>query len=137
MGIIVYCDGGSRGNPGPAASSYVVTKSGEVIAENSAFLGRKTNNYAEYHSAVQAVKWMVKNIDKKSTDRIVLRMDSQLVVKQLTGEFKVKSKNLIPLFVKLKKLEISFGKKINYKWSPRDENKRADYLVNLELDRNA
>lgn len=136
MAIIVHCDGGSRGNPGPAAAAYVITKSGKTIKEGSVYLGNKTNNHAEYYSAIIALEWMVNNLSKTSTKEIVLQMDSQLVVKQLTGQFKVKSKNLLPLFLKLRKLEDALGKKVIYKWSSRADNKRADYLVNVELDKN-
>lgn len=134
--LIIYCDGGSRGNPGPAASAFVVIRRDQVIFKGSAYLGDKTNNYAEYLSVVMALKWLKEKADQITEDEIVINLDSQLVTKQLKGEYKVKSFSLIPLHKHVKEFEKKSGKKILYHWSPRDKNKIADSLVNQELDNN-
>lgn len=131
--LLIHCDGGSRGNPGPAAAAFVVSEKGEVIAQGSRYLGKSTNNVAEYTAVLMALHWVLKNLGEGNTMKFVL--DSQLVTKQLTGEFKIKSKDLKPLVVKIKEYEKKIGTQIVYTWSPREKNKEADRLVNEELDK--
>ena len=131
--VHIYCDGGARGNPGPAASAFVAYKNKKRIGKGSLYLGRATNNEAEYRSVLLAIEWLAK---KRGTEKkVYINLDSQLVKKQLTGEYKIKKDNLKTLAVKIKKQEKSFSRKIYYRWSPRTFNKEADQLVNEVLDK--
>lgn len=133
-GITIYCDGGSRGNPGPAAAAFAVFRNGKIIDKGSKFLGTKTNNVAEYNSVILGLNWLVSKLDKKRKAKFVL--DSQLVTKQLNGQYKVKNENLRPLILKAKTLEKKFDGEVVYTWASRVNNKIADGLVNEELDKN-
>jgi len=132
--IIVYCDGGSRGNPGPAAIGVVIeTKGGKK--EYGKFLGKATNNETEYQAAIFALK-KIKHLiggEKAEEAEIEIRMDSELIVKQLNGEYKIKEKNLIPFFIEVWNLKQDF-KSVKFIHIPREKNKEADRLVNKELD---
>lgn len=131
----IYCDGGARGNPGPGAASFVVIdKEGSVIKKESKFLGEVTNNIAEYRAVILALRFLSENSYNSQYGFINFYLDSELVVKQLTGEFRVKNRNLKDLFLKVKILEQKVGKKIFYNNVPREQNKLADYLVNQKLD---
>jgi ribonuclease HI len=129
----IYCDGGARGNPGPAASGFVVEKEGKVIFKGSEFLGEATNNVAEYQAVIIALNWLIKNSEKVS-EEILFVLDSELVVKQLKGIFKVKNENLRNLFFTVKELESKINLRISYASVPREKNKLADFLVNKMLD---
>lgn len=135
--IIVYCDGGSRGNPGKSASAFVVKINGKTVKYGSEFLGITTNNVAEYSAVTLALEWLVESSDvggQVSGVRFVL--DSQLVVRQLTGAYKVKNEKLKELFIKIKNLEKQLDKKIHFTSVSREKNILADSLVNRELDKN-
>jgi len=135
--IIVYCDGGSRGNPGKSASAFVVKINGEVVRSGSVFLGIATNNVAEYSAVILALDWLVENSGGRcqmSDVRFIL--DSQLVVRQLKGLYKVKNKKLKDLYLKIKYLESKIENKITYVSVSREKNILADSLVNEELDKN-
>lgn len=133
--ITIYCDGGSRGNPGPAALGVVIENGVENSKEYSEFLGKATNNEAEYRSAVYALKKTKQLTGGKEAEKteIEIRMDSELVVRQLSGEYKLKEEKLIPFFVEIWNLKQDF-KKVKFIHIPREKNKKADYLVNKELD---
>ena len=132
--IKIYCDGGARGNPGPAAYSFIVVENEKVVYKKSRFLGRRTNNFAEYSGVLAALEWLIKK--SAGLDNVPIFLDSQLAVKQLNGEYKVKSSNLKPLITKIKLLENNMDTKINFHFLPRDKNKLADFLVNKTLDKN-
>jgi len=143
--IIVYCDGGSRGNPGKSASAFVVKINGEVVKSGSVFLGIATNNVAEYSAVILALDWLIKNSDirpaltwrgRRQTSDIIFILDSQLVARQLTGVYKVKNKKLKELFIKIKNLEKQLDAKIYFTSVSREKNVLADSLVNQELDKN-
>lgn len=128
--LIIYTDGGSRGNPGPAAIGvYITDENGLEILKMSKQIGNSTNNVAEYSAVVEALKWIKEN---KRNDIQILKffLDSNLVVKQLNGIFKIKDGNLRNLILKVKILEQEIGKKIYYQYIPREKNKIADRLVN-------
>lgn len=131
--LTVYCDGGARGNPGPAASAFVVLSSkGEIVGKQGKKIGETTNNVAEYKAVLFALEWLVGN---SYTDKeINFNLDSLLVVNQLTGKYKIKNKNLMELVFKIKQLEKKFSKGIFYKGIPREKNKITDSLVNQTLD---
>ena len=133
--LFVYCDGGARGNPGPAAAAIVVEKDGKVIHKESKYLGRGTNNEAEYSGAILGLEWVSKNIT--GAEKITFILDSQLVANQLSGKFKVKNENLRNRYFTAKTLEKNIPAEINYESVSRERNKIADFLVNKELDENS
>ncbi len=133
--LTVYCDGGARGNPGPAAAAFVVERDGRVIHKESRFLGRATNNEAEYAAVLLAVHWLLKN-PKNYDTAVLLVLDSELVAKQLSGIFKIKSEKLRNYFFSIKELERKIQAGLFYKSVSRNKNKLADFLVNKTLDEN-
>jgi ribonuclease HI len=132
--IKVYSDGGSRGNPGPAACAFVVYKDNDILFKNAVFLGRTTNNIAEYNGVLSALNWLSKNKDKIGEGEIEFFLDSELVVKQLTGAYRVKNSLLKNLFVLVKEKEKEIGKDVLYRHVYREKNKLADLLLNNKLD---
>jgi len=134
--IIIYTDGGSRGNPGPAAIGVVFcNEKGQTIKEYSQFLGRKTNNEAEYEAVIFALKKFKLLFGKKiaKTSKIELRSDSELLVKQLKGEYKILDSKIQALFLIAWNLKLDF-KNVKFKAVSREKNKEADRLVNEALD---
>lgn len=128
--LISYTDGGARGNPGPAGIGVVLqNKDSETIGEWSEFLGIATNNQAEYKALLLALKQAV----ALGAIELECRLDSELVVKQLKGEYKVKHPDLKPLFEQAKSL-ISQIKNVSFKHIPRELNKQADLLANQAMD---
>jgi ribonuclease HI len=136
--IIIFCDGGSRGNPGPAAIGVMIEMRNEKgeMREYSKFLGEATNNEAEYQAVIFALKKVKQLIGKAKTEKtaIEIMMDSELVVNQLNGKFKIKEKDLTPFFIEIWNLKQDFGD-VKFTAVPREKNKEADRLVNRELDR--
>lgn len=133
----VYSDGGSRGNPGPSACAYAVIDDGKIIQKDSKFLGKKTNNEAEYDGLILGLEWLNKNLKNLNNIRIVnFFLDSELVVKQVNKVYRVKGKNLIPLYKKVNKLISDLKVKTNFFSIPREKNKIADRLLNMEIDEN-
>ena len=129
--LIIYTDGGARGNPGPAGIGAVIyNEKRETIGEISEFLGVATNNQAEYKALIAAFK---KAADLGATE-LDCYLDSELVVKQLRHEYKVKNKDLAPLFLIIYNLSRHFSK-ISYTHIPRERNKEADRLANEAMDR--
>lgn len=134
MDLIVYTDGASRGNPGPASYGFVLSdKKGKVFYQDGGFIGIATNNVAEYTGLIKALEYMLSSYQE--TDRISVdcRMDSQLLAMQLNGKYKLKSGNLIGLFNRIKFLEKRFNK-LTYSHIPREKNKLADKMANNALD---
>lgn len=135
--IIIHTDGGSRGNPGPAACAFVAEENGVEIFKSSKFLGNTTNNVAEYSGVILALEWLVnKSPSVFNRSSVTFFLDSELVVKQINAIYKVKDQNLKNLFLEALSLMEKFGGSINFKHVPREQNKIADLLVNQELDRN-
>lgn len=133
--IFIYCDGGARGNPGPAASAFVVEKNRRIIKKESAFIGVATNNVAEYQAVIMALKWLASDTSiMYHVSSIDFILDSQLVARQLNGLYKVKNEILRNLFFTIKTLEKKIKAKINYVSVTREKNKLADFLVNEKLD---
>jgi len=128
--IIIYTDGGARGNPGPAGIGVVV---GDEY-EHGEYIGETTNNIAEYKALVFAMK-KAKSLykDHLSTLDLEIRMDSELIVKQMKGEYKVKNEGLRPLFLEVQKCIEDFHS-VSFHHIPREKNSRADALVNKALD---
>lgn len=128
--LIIYTDGGARGNPGPAAIGVVVggKKYGEAI-------GNTTNNVAEYKAVIFALKKAKALLGKKKTKEteVLVNLDSELIFKQVIGEYKVLDADMQPLFIEVWNLRQDF-KKVEFKHIPREQNKEADRMVNKALD---
>jgi ribonuclease HI len=128
--FILYADGGSRGNPGPSASGYVVIEStGGVLVKRGIYLGITTNNQAEY----TALKLGLEELQKMNIKKVHVYMDSLLVVNQMLGIFKVKNRDLWPIHDAAKKLVENFDQ-VTFTHVPRSMNKLADAAVNEALD---
>lgn len=127
-----YSDGGSRGNPGHSAYAIVVTLDGKVVHEHSEFLGVHTNNYAEYRGLIAGLTYAIQNGIREAE----FIMDSQLVIMQMKGAYKVKSDSVKELYQDAKTLA-SFIPKITFTHVRRSEQfiPRADALLNAEMDR--
>jgi len=134
--IKIFCDGGARGNPGPAAAAFVVEVGGKIFYKGSKFLGKATNNVAEYNALILALLWLKENLGKTNGSGAFIFLDSELVVNQMSGTFKIKNENLRSLYVKAKAVEKSIGSGLKYFSVTREENKLADFLVNHTLDEN-
>jgi len=134
--IIINTDGGSRGNPGKAAVGLVIQNAkGEKIKTFFKVIGNATNNEAEYGALIFALQKLkaVFGKEKIKSMEIEIRMDSELAVKQLNGEYKIEEEKLFPLYIKVHNLLLESGKVI-FKSIPREQNKEADFLVNQALD---
>ena len=128
--IEIFCDGGARGNPGPAAYGFVVKDEGAIVKEGNGYIGVATNNVAEYTAIIEALKLLS---DHKKGEDLQFFLDSLLAASQLNGIYKVKNAKIRELLVKIRELENQFSK-ITYQHVPRDQNKEADKQVNLALD---
>jgi len=136
MKIIIYTDGGSRGNPGPAAIGVIFTNpQGKVIKEYAQKIGRATNNEAEYEAIIYALQKAKLLFGKKKAKNMELEVktDSEFITKQLNGKYKVLNRRIEQLFLKVWNLKIDF-KKVNFKHIFREKNKEADKLVNRALN---
>ncbi|KKS17169.1 MAG: Ribonuclease H [candidate division WWE3 bacterium GW2011_GWC1_41_7] len=130
MKMVLNTDGGARGNPGPGALGVVLRdSSNEKIYEMGKYLGVCTNNEAEYLALIEG---MAAAHDKKAKT-LVCKLDSELVVKQLKGQYKVKNERLKVLYARVKELEKNFSS-VGYEHIPRTKNHEADSLVNKVLD---
>lgn len=129
--LIIHTDGGARGNPGPAGIGAVVCdEEKNVIAEISRYIGETTNNQAEYRALLAGIE-KAKEI---GAEELSFYLDSELVVKQLNREYKVKNPELAPLFVKIWNKTLEF-KKVTFHHIRRELNKEADRLANEAMDR--
>ncbi len=129
--LIVACDGAARGNPGPAGIGVqVVSGSGEILGEIARGIGEATNNVAEYTAVVEGLS-LARELGARS---VTLRSDSQLLVNQLTGRYRVKSPHLQPLHRRVRSLAAGFDG-ISFEHVPRERNAEADRLANEGVDR--
>jgi ribonuclease HI len=132
--LFIYCDGGARGNPGPAAVGvYIIDKDNKEIKKIGKTIGTATNNIAEYSAVVEAFEWLIQNLDS-GYQRINFYLDSQLVYSQIVGLFKVKDGNLREKLFKIREKEALVKIPIFYNLIRREKNKEADLLVNKALD---
>ncbi len=131
----IYTDGGARGNPGPAAVGIVIDGSG-ISKKIGEYIGETTNNEAEYRAVIIAMKKLKQIIgsDKAGQAKLDFFVDSELLAKQLNGEYKIKEENLQKLFIELWNLKLDFGN-VSFTHVLRGKNKEADKLVNEALDR--
>ncbi|MFH1956131.1 MAG: ribonuclease HI family protein [Patescibacteria group bacterium] len=140
MKLIIYTDGGSRGNPGPAGAGVVICndkgKSASWRKEYSKEIGERTNNEAEYEAVIFALQKAKQLFGKEKTKNyeIEIRMDSELVARQLRGEYKIMEEKLFPLFIKIWNLKMDF-REISFTEIPREKNKDADRLANEAMDK--
>ena len=135
MEVNVFTDGASRGNPGLAGAGSVILVNGEVVDEAFEFLGEKTNNEAEYEALILALRRIIKLVGKRvvSVDsEYTFYADSQLMIKQLRGEYKVKAPKVKPLYEKVCELKDELDCK--FVWVRREDNSKADELANRAID---
>lgn len=129
--LAIWTDGASRGNPGPASVGVMIENArGELVDELAERIGVRTNNYAEY----EAVRRGLRRALELGADRVVVHADSELVVRQLTGMYRVKHADLLPLYQAVKATEASFARGVEYQHVPREKNVDADRLANVALD---
>lgn len=130
--LIIYTDGASKGNPGPAGIGIVICdESGKVVKEYGEFMGNVTNNIAEYRALITALELAA----AFPVNEVECFSDSELMVRQLNGEYRVKNEKLRVLFLQVREKEKRF-EKVNYFHVPREEDliKRADKLANIAID---
>ncbi len=138
MRFTIFADGGARGNPGPAgAGAVVLDESGETVASVSAFLGHRTNNFAEYEAVIRALEALIAHVGSAvSATEVAVKMDSELVVKQMRGEYRVKHPVLKEQYARLVQNAGGF-KSVSFAHVRREQNKVADALANEAMDRGA
>ena len=135
--IIIYTDGGSRNNPGPSGIGVVIGKEdGTVIKEISKFLGKQTNNWAEYEAIVTGLEEVKKMLGKERAREtaIEVRADSELAVRQLSGLYQIKEETLFPQFIKIWNLRVAYFPHLTFTHVRREHNKHADALANEAMD---
>ena len=132
--VVVEADGGSRGNPGPAAGGAVVIdpQTGEVLAELGVWVGTASNNVAEYRGMIEGVRTA---IALDPTAELTVRLDSKLVVEQMTGRWKIKHPAMAELAAEAR--EVLTGTPVRFEWIPREKNTRADACANQAMDARA
>ncbi len=127
--FLLYADGGSRGNPGEAAFGAVISEDGKVVVELSERIGVATNNVAEYSGLVAGLQ-AINRLDPEA--KVLVRMDSKLIVEQMSGKWKIKNPEMKKMALKAR--DAHPANLINYEWIPREMNSHADALVNRALD---
>jgi len=129
----VYIDGASRGNPGTAAAGFIVIHpGGEEPYRHGRVLGRQTNNFAEYTALLDALRYL-NDIKRLSAEDIIIHSDSELLVRQLNGTYRVRSSRLKPLYEEAKRM-LAGRKNIRITHVNREKNREADRIVNVVLD---
>jgi len=143
MKITIHCDGGSRGNPGPTAigTTIEIPEKTQVLIKSvprayGEYIGNTTNNVAEYSAVIFALKKVKQLIGKKNAAeaKLLINTDSELLYKQLGGEYKILEPELQSFFIEIWNLKQDFGE-VEFKLIPREKNKGADKLVNEALDK--
>jgi ribonuclease HI len=130
--ITAHVDGGARGNPGPAGYGAVLKdEAGQILAELYAGIGINTNNVAEYRGLIAALEWALEH----GHTRLHIRSDSQLIVQQMLGAYRVKHEGLLPLYQRARMLAAKIGN-VTFEHVRREQNKEADRLSNLGMDMN-
>ena len=130
--ITAYFDGGARGNPGPAGFGvYIVDDAGKVLAEIGEGIGVATNNVAEYRGLLAALQWAVDH----GVKALAVKGDSQLLIQQMLGNYRVKNAGLIPLYHRARLLVMQIGD-VRFEHVRREMNKDADRLSNVGMDQN-
>jgi len=139
--LTIHTDGGARGNPGPAAIGVVIEQEGKIIHEFGKKIGETTNNVAEYTAVIEALQYLSNSHVTCSLSHVNFFLDSKLVVEQLNGNYKIKDSKLRELSLQVRMIEQDLsadrqklGSVITYAYVPREQNKRADLMVNQALD---
>jgi len=134
--ITIFTAGSSRGNPGPAAiGAQIVDAKGTVVREVSEAIGNATNSFAEYYAVMRGLQ-VAKEVFGKSTKemQVEVRLDSELVKKQLNGEYQINEPGLVPYFIEIHNMKVTSFPRITFTHIKREFNKEADRLVNVALD---
>ncbi|MBP7768578.1 ribonuclease HI family protein [Candidatus Woesebacteria bacterium] len=134
MRLVIHTDGGSRGNPGPAAIGVVIIADGVVVAEVAQTIGIATNNEAEYRAVLASLEWLVAYDKLATIQNIVWKLDSKLVVEQLSRKWKIKEPRMLSYAQTAWKHLQSITSQYTFTHIPREENSAADALVNQALD---
>ncbi len=129
--LTIHTDGASRGNPGPAAFAYVIARDGEEPIEEAGKIGRMTNNQAEYTALVRALEHA---LELGEHHRVLVHSDSELMVKQMSGQYRVKNEDLRDLYEEARDLSARFRGGVSFRHVRREQNARADALGNEALD---
>ena len=129
MTCTLYFDGACRGNPGPMGIGAVLLENGKKVKELSKKLGHGTNNIAEWKALIEGLELAISH----GCTELEVRGDSQLIIRQISGQYRVNSPNLIPLYTEARKLCANF-ENISFKWVKREENSITDSLSNRALD---
>jgi ribonuclease HI len=132
--LLVYTDGGARGNPGPSAIGVAIYQDSKLIHSIQKYIGISTNNIAEYTALFEAIDWIVKQNTYTQYVRIVCKLDSELVVQQMNGIYKIKNPNLKNIYYLIQQHIAHFSVPIIFIHIPREQNQEADRLVNFALD---
>ncbi len=132
MQITIHTDGGSLNNPGRAASAFLVHSDGKLLHKYNEYIGIASNNVAEYTALIRALEY-VKNNLSETVSKIHVFADSELMIRQVTGIYKVKNADIKPLHTKIKMLEMELGIPILYTHVLREKNSEADALVKAAL----
>ena len=137
MKYIIYTDGGSRGNPGPSGAGAVILDENEnVLKEVTKYTGEQTNNFAEYEAIIiglEGLKKLVPEKERKEVE-IEIRMDSELIQKQMTNEYQIKVENLFGQYIRVHNIQVKDFPNITFVHVPREENMHADKLANDAMD---
>jgi ribonuclease HI len=133
--ITIFTDGGSRGNPGPAALGvFIQDEKGRELARIGKTLGETTNNVAEYSAIVEGLNWLLENKVRLGIESVNFYMDSQLACSQLNGLYKVKNPRIREFVFEIRQKEAALGIPIVYEHVRREQNTKADFMVNQALD---
>jgi len=133
--ITVFTDGGARGNPGPAALGvFIQDENGKELASVGKVIGQATNNVAEYSAIVEGLNWLLENKQKLNIQSVSFFMDSQLACSQLNGIYKVKNARIRDFVFEIRQKEAELGVPVTYKHVRREQNTKADFMVNQALD---
>lgn len=133
MKLLIQTDGASRGNPGPAAYGFVIFADGIVLYEEGKILGETTNNVAEYTALFQGLAYLKTAIDISSVKELLIQADSQLLIRQLSGMYKIRNERLFSIFQQINELLTDYST-VRFEHIRREFNKRADALANAALD---
>lgn len=135
MTLTIHTDGGSRSNPGPAACAFVISQKEETLYEQGFYLGSTTNNQAEYQGVIKALEYLTSHLHiLEGFSTIDFVLDSELIVHQLNGKYKIKHPDLIPLAQQVFALIRALPLPVTFRHVLRTYNKRADFLLNQTLD---
>lgn len=135
MKLTIHTDGGSLNNPGPAASAFLIHSEGKLIHQYKEAIGVATNNFAEYTALIRALTYVKEHLGAKGVESIHVIADSELMIRQVNGVYKVKHPDIKPLHTQVKLLEMEIALPISYSHVLREKNAEADALVKQALGR--